>query len=137
MCSSDLEEDAPLTRRRTLSGSRTNRWIVWKPGAPCVPASLYSRKDNRRWLTISSTNAINKDDEPRINEEIRASQVLLIDDRGNKLGIVPIAEALRFSDEKDLDLVEVAPQANPPVCRILDYGKYRFQQQKRDKNAKK
>ena len=57
--------------------------------------------------------------------------------RSNKLGIVPIAEALRFSDEKDLDLVEVAPQANPPVCRILDYGKYRFQQQKRDKDAKK
>lgn len=110
---------------------------MWKPGASCVPASLYSRKDNRRWLTISSTNAVNKDDEPRINEEIRASQVLLIDDRGNKLGIVPIAEALRFSDEKDLDLVEVAPQANPPVCRILDYGKYRFQQQKRDKDAKK
>jgi translation initiation factor IF-3 len=63
--------------------------------------------------------------------------VLLIDDQGNKIGVVPTSEALRLSEERDLDLVEVAPLANPPVCRILDYGKYRFQQQKRDKDARK
>jgi translation initiation factor IF-3 len=61
----------------------------------------------------------------------------LIDDQGNKLGVVSTPEALRLSEERDLDLVEVAPQASPPVCRILDYGKYRFQQQKRDKDARK
>ncbi|MDR1943749.1 MAG: translation initiation factor IF-3 [Synergistaceae bacterium] len=87
-------------------------------------------------MIISNTN-VNKDDEPRVNSEIRASEVLLIDDQGNKLGVISTQEALRLSEERDLDLVEVAPQANPPVCRILDYGKYRFQQQKRDKDARK
>ena len=61
----------------------------------------------------------------------------MIDDQGNKIGIVQTSEALRLAEERDLDLVEVAPQAKPPVCRILDYGKYRFQQQKRDKDARK
>jgi len=87
-------------------------------------------------LIISNAHG-NKDDEPRVNSEIRASEVLLIDDQGNKLGSVPISEAIRLAEERDLDLVEVAPQAKPPVCRILDYGKYRFQQQKRDKDARK
>lgn len=87
-------------------------------------------------MIISNTN-VNKDDEPRVNNEIRAASVLLIDDQGNKLGNVPTAEALKLAEERDLDLVEVAPQASPPVCRIMDYGKYRFQQQKRDKDARK
>jgi translation initiation factor IF-3 len=88
-------------------------------------------------LIISNTHVSSKDDEPRVNSEIRANEVLLIDDQGNKLGVVSTIEALRLSEERDLDLVEVAPQASPPVCRILDYGKYRFQQQKRDKDARK
>ena len=87
-------------------------------------------------MTISNAHG-NKEDEPRVNSEIRASEVLLIDDQGNKMGNVPIADALKLAEERDLDLVEVAPQAKPPVCRILDYGKYRFQQQKRDKDARK
>jgi translation initiation factor IF-3 len=87
-------------------------------------------------LIISNTN-VNKDEEPRVNSEIRAAEILLIDDQGNKLGVVSTTEALRLSEERELDLVEVAPLANPPVCRILDYGKYRFQQQKRDKDARK
>jgi translation initiation factor IF-3 len=87
-------------------------------------------------LIISNTN-VNKDDEPRVNSEIRAAEILLIDDQGNKLGVVSTSEALRLSEERELDLVEVAPLTNPPVCRILDYGKYRFQQQKRDKDARK
>jgi translation initiation factor IF-3 len=89
-----------------------------------------------RWFEISNT-PVNKDDEPRVNSEIRAAEVLLIDDQGNKVGVVPTSEALRLAEERDLDLVEVAPLASPPVCRILDYGKYRFQQQKRDKDARK
>lgn len=87
-------------------------------------------------MIISNTN-VNKDDEPRVNSEIRAAEILLIDDQGNKLGVVSTSEALRLSEERELDLVEVAPLTNPPVCRILDYGKYRFQQQKRDKDARK
>lgn len=85
---------------------------------------------------ISSTS-VGKEDEPRVNEEITAPKVLLIDDEGNKLGVTPTAEAIRLAEERDYDLVEVAPQADPPVCRIMDYGKYRFQQQKRDKDARK
>jgi translation initiation factor IF-3 len=87
-------------------------------------------------VEISNTPS-SKDDEPRVNSEIRAAEVLLIDDLGNKLGVVPIGEAMKLSEERDLDLVEVAPGANPPVCRILDYGKFRFQKQKRDKYARK
>ncbi|HDQ93412.1 MAG TPA: translation initiation factor IF-3 [Synergistetes bacterium] len=78
-----------------------------------------------------------KSDEPRINEEIRVQEILLIDDQGVKVGVVPTSQALALAEERELDLVEVSGQADPPVCRILDYGKFRFQQQKRDKDAKK
>ena len=67
----------------------------------------------------------------RINEQIRVREVRLIDDLGEQKGIVPTIEALRMAKEKDLDLVEVSPNANPPVCKILDYGKYRFEQEKK------
>lgn len=76
-------------------------------------------------------------DEPRVNEEIRAEQVLVIDNDGKKLGIMTPAEGLAAAEERNLDLVEVAAEARPPVCRILDFGKYRYQQQKRDKDARK
>ena len=72
-----------------------------------------------------------------MNEEIRAPEVLLIDDQGVKLGVIPTREALKLAEERLLDLVEVAPQATPPVCRIMDYGKYKYQIQKRDKDARK
>ena len=63
----------------------------------------------------------------RINEQIRVREVRLIDDEGEQKGIVPIQEALKMAKERELDLVEVAPTANPPVCKILDFGKYRFE----------
>ena len=72
-----------------------------------------------------------------INEEIRDAEVRVIDETGTMLGILPIEEALRLADEKNLDLVNVSPNANPPVCKILDYGKYRYEIQKREKDAKK
>ncbi|MEA3508256.1 MAG: translation initiation factor IF-3 [Synergistota bacterium] len=78
-----------------------------------------------------------KTDEPRINRDIRAKEVLLIDEQGAKKGVTPIEEAFELAEEKELDLVEVAPGANPPVCRVMDYGKYKYQQQKRDKDARK
>ncbi|AFM21547.1 MAG TPA: translation initiation factor IF-3 [Acetomicrobium flavidum] len=61
----------------------------------------------------------------------------MIDADGSKVGVVPVQQALQLAENRGLDLVEVAPQANPPVCRIMDYGKYRYQQQKRDKEARK
>ncbi len=73
----------------------------------------------------------------RINEYIRVREVRLIDDEGNQKGIVPTPEALRLAREKDLDLVEVSPNANPPVCKILDYGKYKFEQEKKLRDSKK
>ena len=74
---------------------------------------------------------------PRINERIRVREVRLIDDEGNQKGIVPTVEALRMAKERDVDLIEVAPTANPPVCKILDFGKYRFEQEKKLRDSKK
>ena len=73
----------------------------------------------------------------RINEQIRVREVRLIDDEGNQKGIVPTLEALKMAKERELDLVEVAPTANPPGCKILDFGKYRFEQEKKLRDSKK
>ena len=75
--------------------------------------------------------------ELRINEEVRCKEVRLIDDAGQQLGVMAPREAAKIAAEKGLDLVEIAPTANPPVCRIMDYGKYRYEQSKREKEAKK
>ncbi|WP_313884878.1 translation initiation factor IF-3 [Desulfofundulus sp. TPOSR] len=72
-----------------------------------------------------------------MNEEIRAREVRVVDPSGNQLGIMPVREALRLAEERQLDLVEIAPQAKPPVCRLMDYGKYKYEQSKREKEAKK
>jgi translation initiation factor IF-3 len=72
----------------------------------------------------------------RINQEIRVPQVRLIDDRSVQVGIVDIQKALQMAKDAELDLVEVSPNANPPVCKIIDYGKYRFEQTKKQKAAK-
>lgn len=68
---------------------------------------------------------------------IRVREVRLIDDGGNQMGIVSTLEALRMAKDKGLDLVEVSPNANPPVCKILDFGKYRFEQEKKLRDSKK
>lgn len=81
--------------------------------------------------------ANNNNKDHRVNEMIRVREVRLIDDEGNQKGIVPTLEALKLAKEKDLDLVEVSPNANPPVCKILNYGKYRFEQEKKLRDAKK
>ena len=72
-----------------------------------------------------------------INEEITVPEVRLIGPEGEQIGVVKIAEAQNISIEKGLDLVMIAPQAVPPVCRIMDYGKFKFEQDKREKEAKK
>ena len=77
----------------------------------------------------------NDDNTPRVNHEITSHQVLLVDENGVKVGITNTLDALRLAHEQSLDLVEVAPLAQPPVCRIMDYGKYRYQLQKKEKDA--
>ena len=84
---------------------------------------------------ITEDTTISK--EALINEEIRAKEVRLIDADGNQVGIVSIQEAMEKAHEAELDLVNISPNAAPPVCRIMDYGKYRYDQQKREKEAKK
>lgn len=73
----------------------------------------------------------------RINERIRVREVRLVDDEGGRNGIIPTIEALKLARERDLDLVEVSPNANPPVCKILNYGKYKFEQEKRLRDSRK
>ena len=73
----------------------------------------------------------------QVNEQIRDSEVRVIGDGGEQLGVMSSRDAQRLADEKNLDLVKIAPTATPPVCRIMDYRKYRFEQAKREKEARK
>lgn len=85
-----------------------------------------------RCLSIATNNK-----GPQLNEEIRDSEVRVVSDSGEQLGIMSAKDALRLAGERNLDLVKIAPNAKPPVCKIMDYGKYRFEQQKREKEARK
>jgi len=99
------------------------------------------RSNNRNdWRTIIRKFAFRDDpDAPqvRINERIRLSPVRLVDDEGNQVGVVPIEEALKLAKEKGLDLVEVAATTRPIVCKIMDYGRFRYEQEKKAREAKK
>ena len=75
--------------------------------------------------------------ENQINEEIRDKELRVIDSDGTQLGIISLDEAMNLAIERKLDLVNIAPTAKPPVCKILDYGKYRYELQKKEKEAKK
>ena len=76
-------------------------------------------------------------DEPRINDEIRVSQVRLIGPNGEQVGVIATSVALNLAKEANLDLVEVAPNAKPPVAKLIDYGKYKYEQARKEKEAKK
>lgn len=80
---------------------------------------------------------ISKSNELLMNEEIRDKEIRVVGADGSQLGIMSSREALKIAAEQDLDLVKIAPQATPPVCRIMDYGKYRYEQAKREKEARK
>src|SRR5260370_41747631 len=75
--------------------------------------------------------------ELRINDQIRNSEVRLIEDQNNQLGVLPLDAALRIANEKGLDLVEVAPQASPPLFRLMDYGRYKFETVKRENDQRR
>ncbi len=100
--------------RTFLSGSMTTNYVLRKPW---------------RWLTISK--------DMMINEQIRAREVRLVGANGDQLGIKSRNDALDLAANLNLDLVLVAPNAKPPVCRIMDYGKFRFEQQKKEKEQRK
>ena len=98
-------------------------------------ASFYKRVFFTRLFIFWRWNRIK---ELRINEEIRVPEVRVTLEEGNEqVGVMPIKEAMQLAIEKGLDLVEISPTAKPPVCKIMDYGKYRFEQSKREKEVKK
>ena len=72
-----------------------------------------------------------------INEEIRDREVRVVDQNGEQMGVFPVREALALAEERQLDLVKIAPQARPPVCKLMDYGKYRFEQSKKEREFRK
>jgi translation initiation factor IF-3 len=76
-------------------------------------------------------------DETRINERIRVPEVRLIDEQGNQVGVLKTQDALAYAQQRDLDLVEVAADARPPVCRVLDYSKYKYEQEQKAKAARR
>jgi len=84
-------------------------------------------------MTTQKTNS----DEPRINHEIRTPSIRLIDARGNMVGIVSAKEGVRIAEEAGLDLVEISPNAEPPVCKVMDYGKYKYEAQKKAADQRK
>ncbi len=94
--------------------------------------ALYFHPETGLWRCFNISSK-----ELQINEEIRDREVRVIDADGSQLGLMSSREANRIAAEKNLDLVKIAPTANPPVCRIMDYGKYRFEQAKREKEARK
>mgnify|MGYP000465349011 CR=1 FL=1 len=102
----------------------------------CLASVLFcSRSDRSRcnqWRCVRIATA-----NYQINEEIRDSEIRLISATGEQLGIMSAAQAQHIADEQGLDLVKISPQAKPPVCKLMDYGKFRFEQGKREKEAKK
>lgn len=89
-------------------------------------------------IATENTNApVRENDGPRINREIKAKEVRLINYNGENAGVVSLAEALKIAQEVGLDLIEISPQVTPPVCKVLDYGKYKYEMQKKKNEAKK
>jgi translation initiation factor IF-3 len=96
---------------------------------PCACIHFLFGNTIRRWGIISR--------EHQVNDEIRAREVRVVGADGEQLGIMSLRDALQAAVEASMDLVNVAPQAKPPVCRIMDYGKFRYEQQKKEKEARK
>jgi len=88
-------------------------------------------------LSFKLRRCISISQDLRVNEEIRVREVRLISPEGEQLGVVPIRQALEMARERNLDLVEVAPQAKPPVCKLMDYNRWKYEQQKKQREARK
>ena len=105
-------------------------FIPSSPSSPAGPPSFPRPRFSKDFSNHSK-------DEHRINERIRVPNVRLIDEVGNQVGIVPTQEALRMARDKGLDLMEVSPNSQPPVCKICDYGKFKYEKKKKEHQAKK
>ena len=88
-------------------------------------------------INIRGEATISSKQEYRVNERIRAEKVRLVDENGENVGVVSLSEALRRADDAGLDLVEVAPNADPPVCRIMNYSKFLYEKEKKEREARK
>nr|WP_286173937.1 translation initiation factor IF-3 [Rhodobacter sp. NTK016B] len=107
---------------------------------PSGAGTIFRPSDNRRNPTIARRphNAPpSRDTGPRVNDRIRAPEVRLIGAEGENIGVVPPARAMALAGEAGLDLVEISPNATPPVCKIMDFGKFKYEQQKREAEARK
>ena len=107
--------------------------ILWRVCKKILPPGVWLVRNNFNYQGVLD---IATDKNHRINGEIRVPEVRLIGVDGEQLGIVKIADALQLSEEHEVDLVEIAPNAEPPVCRLMDYGKFKYQEQKRLAEAK-
>ena len=105
---------------------------LYSGGYSCLPLLLIRFPICRSWRCISIST-----EELLINEEIRDREVRVIDSEGNQLGIMPTAKALELAEEAGLDLVRIVPGAQPPVCKLMDYDKHRFEQSKRERELRK
>ena len=119
-------------RRRSAGG----RWWRCRPGLACMSCGAFAREgaagtDRRR--TTGGPISV----EPRINDRIRVPEVRLVGPNGEQVGIVAIGDALRLAQEADLDLVEVAPDARPPVCKLMDYGKWKYENAQKAREARR
>jgi translation initiation factor IF-3 len=101
------------------------------------PRRVSPRRANQVGGFIAFDRSPRRDDRTRVNERIRVREVRVIDEDGTQLGIMPPPQALAIARTKGLDLVEIAATAVPPVCRIMDFGRYQYQEQKRARSAKK
>jgi len=107
----------------------------WPPVAPAGPSDFLVPEED---AIVPNDRTQQNDRSHRVNEQIRIPTVRLFDDTtGESLGIVPIESARQLAQERELDLVEVAPLAQPPVCRLMDYGRYKFEQLKKDKESRR
>lgn len=109
--------------------------LVESRGTVCVSRFIYCSRDTG-FLQDYGGVIISKKD-LLINEEIKDKEVRLVGENGEQLGVLPLDKAMQIAIDKNLDLVKIAPQAVPPVCRIMDYGKHKFEQAKREKEARK
>ena len=103
----------------------------------CVASAFYFAVHRQREQSIEGGASVISSVMHQLNEDIRDKELRLIGSGGEQLGIMSAEEAQKIADEQGLDLVKISPQANPPVCKLMDYGKYRFEQGKREKEARK
>jgi translation initiation factor IF-3 len=143
------DQPAPFFARRWVTPSLTERsnQSMFHPGpavitslvrdSRVVPGSVHRQKGDLAIRRPMKAAPVPQKDGPRINQEIRVREVQLIDAEGQNRGVVDIYEAQQTAEQAGLDLVEIVPSAIPPVCKILDYGKFRFLEQKKSAEARK